>query len=99
MVMTDGTDDIQVEIRGQKLESVSNFVYLGSKLSRGNDLGPEVARRIGLAAAAFGLLRNPLWKNLRSTRKRSFKCTKQLSFQRCFMVQKRGLLSKRILRN
>jgi hypothetical protein len=61
-VMTDGIDDIQVEIRGQKLESVSNFVYLGSKLSRGNDLGPEVARRIGLAAAAFGLLRKPLWK-------------------------------------
>ena len=61
-VMTDGIDDIQVEIRGQKLESVSNFVYLGRKLSRGNDLGPEVARRIGLAAAAFGLLRKPLWK-------------------------------------
>ena len=61
-VMTDGIDDIQVEIRGQKLESVSKFVYLGSKLSRGNYLGPEVARRIGLAAAAFGLLRKPLWK-------------------------------------
>ena len=61
-VMTDGTDDIQVEIRGQKLESVSTLVYLGSKLSLGNDLGPEVARRIGLAAAAFGLLRKPLWK-------------------------------------
>ncbi|MGA9039530.1 MAG: hypothetical protein WB421_03260 [Terriglobales bacterium] len=60
--MTDGTDDIRVVIRGQQLELVSNFVYLGSKLSRGNDLGPEISRRTGLAAAAFGMLRKPLWK-------------------------------------
>ena len=61
-VLVDGSDDIRVVIRGQELECVSNFVYLGSKLSRRNDLGPEIVRRIGLAASSFGLLKKPLWK-------------------------------------
>ena len=61
-VMVDGADDIQITLRGQCLESVTSFVYLGSKPSRGNDLGPEIARRVSLAATAFGLLKKPLWK-------------------------------------
>ena len=66
-VLADGSDDIRIVIRGQELECVSSFVYLGSKLSRRNDLGPEIVRRIGLAASSIGLLKKFYGKSRKST--------------------------------
>ena len=47
----------------RELKEVSSFRYLGSVLSDYCDLGEEVQRRIGLAAASFGKLSNRIFHN------------------------------------
>ncbi len=45
--------DLQLKIYGKTVENVSEFVYLGHKLSRANDGHAAVQHRIGLGWAAF----------------------------------------------
>ena len=48
-------------IDGNVLEVVENFVYLGSTVSAGGDVGDEIDRRIAKARVAFANLRH-LWR-------------------------------------
>ncbi len=45
--------DLRLKIYGKEIETVSEFVYLGHKLSRTNDGNVAVQHRIGLGWAAF----------------------------------------------
>ena len=60
-IMSVGYDKCEISLNGNILEEVSNFVYLGSKISKQIAASDEVTSRIGKAAAAFGKLRRPLW--------------------------------------
>ena len=53
-LMTNNTSGINTEIKvnGQKLETVTNFKYLGSDITDGGST-PEILSRIAQATAAF----------------------------------------------
>ncbi|XP_047481685.1 uncharacterized protein LOC125034088 [Penaeus chinensis] len=49
-------------VKGQKLQAVDSFTYLGSTLSRAVNIGAEVINRIAKASSAFGRLRENFWE-------------------------------------
>jgi hypothetical protein len=51
-----------VTVRGQNLEAVEQFTYLGSTLSRAANIDAEINNRIAKASAAFGRLRENVWE-------------------------------------
>ena len=51
--------DQRINIDGQELEHVGEFVFLGSVLP---DSSAHIKRRIALASAAFGRLKEAIWK-------------------------------------
>jgi hypothetical protein len=51
-----------VQLDGQALERVEQFVHLGSEVDGGGSVAHEVRRRIGMAQSAFMGLKNVLWK-------------------------------------
>lgn len=58
----EGKGDIQVTIRGEKVEVVNHAKYLGSILSEDNSMDREVANRISSAAHSFKKL-DSIWKD------------------------------------
>ena len=50
-----------ITVKGQRLQVVDKFTYLGSTLSRVVHIDDEVNARIAKASAAFGLLRGSIW--------------------------------------
>ena len=48
-------------MKGQRLQVVDKFTYLGSTLSRVVHIDDEVNARIAKASAAFGRLRGNIW--------------------------------------
>src|SRR5579875_3925032 len=52
-----------VMIRGDRVETVEDFVYLSSKLCHDGSLDKEVSHRMGRAAANFHKFRKVLWDN------------------------------------
>ena len=50
-----------IRVKGQRLQVVDNFTYLGSTLSRVVHIDDEVNARIAKASAAFGRLRGSIW--------------------------------------
>ena len=48
-------------MKGQRLQEVDKFTYLGSTLSRVMHIDDEVNARIAKASAAFGRLRDSVW--------------------------------------
>ena len=48
-------------VKGQRLQVVDKFSYLGSTLSRVVHIDDEVSARIAKASAAFGRLRGSVW--------------------------------------
>ena len=50
-----------VTVKGQRLQVVDKFTYLGSTLSRVGHIDDEVNARIAKASAAFGRLRGSIW--------------------------------------
>ena len=50
-----------ITVKGQRLQVVDKFTYLGSTLSRVVHIGDEVNARIAKASAAFGRLRGSIW--------------------------------------
>ena len=48
-------------MKGQRLQVVDKFTYLGSTLSRVVHIDDEVSARIAKASAAFGRLRGSIW--------------------------------------
>ena len=53
---------VPVFLRGQHLEDVDNFVYLGSSINESNNVDAELRRRLALAASAFAKL-SKVWRN------------------------------------
>jgi len=51
-----------IHVKGQKLQAVDNFTYLGSTLSRQVTIDVEVTKRIAKASSAFGRLRKQVWE-------------------------------------
>ena len=50
-----------IAVKGQRLQVVDKFTYLGSALSRVVHIDHEVNARIAKASAAFGRLRGSIW--------------------------------------
>ena len=50
-----------ITVKGQRLQVVDKFTYLGSTLSRVMHIDDEVNTRIAKASAAFGRLRGSIW--------------------------------------
>ena len=50
-----------ISVKGQRLQMVDKFTYLGSTLSRVVHIDDEVNARIAKASAAFGRLRGSIW--------------------------------------
>ena len=50
-----------ITVKGQRLQVVDNFTYVGSKLSRVVHIDDEVSAKIAKASAAFGQLRGSIW--------------------------------------
>ena len=50
-----------ITVKGQRLQVVDEFTYLGSTLSRVVHIDDEVNARIAKASAAFGRLRGSVW--------------------------------------
>ena len=50
-----------ITVKGQRLQVVDKFTYLGSTLSRVVHIDDEVNARIAKASAAFGRLRESIW--------------------------------------
>ena len=53
---------IEIKLEGEKLEQVTEFVYLGGLITEDAKCTKDVKRRIGLASAMFGQLRK-IWKS------------------------------------
>ena len=51
----------RINVNGAELQTVENFTYLGSTLSRNTRIDDEVARRISKASQAFGRLQASVW--------------------------------------
>ena len=51
-----------ITVKGQTLQAVDKFTYLGSTLSRDVSVDAEVNNRIAKASAAFGRLRGNVWE-------------------------------------
>uniref|UniRef100_A0A8C7WPE7 Reverse transcriptase domain-containing protein n=1 Tax=Oryzias sinensis TaxID=183150 RepID=A0A8C7WPE7_9TELE len=51
-----------ITVKGQRLQDVENFTYLGSTLSRNTNIDAEVNNRIAKASSAFGRLRKSVWE-------------------------------------
>ncbi len=49
-------------MKGQRLQAVDNFTYLGSSLFRVVNIDNEVNNRIAKASSAFGRLRANVWE-------------------------------------
>ena len=53
--------ELTIAVKGQRLQMVDKFTYLGSTLSRVMHIDDEVNARIAKAGAAFGRLRGNVW--------------------------------------
>ena len=53
-------------VKGQQLQVVDKFTYLGSTLSRLVHIDDEVSARIAKASTAFGWLRGSIWDRMES---------------------------------
>jgi hypothetical protein len=59
MVMTkEARQDIQITIDNEKLEVVSQYIYLGSLFTEDNDCSKEIQRRIGIASGTLGTMKH-----------------------------------------
>ena len=51
-----------ITVKGQRLQAVENFTYLGSTLSRSANIEAEVINRVAKASRAFGRLKRSVWE-------------------------------------
>ena len=54
--------DPTISVKGQKVQTVDKFTYLGSTLSRNMLIDDEVDARIAKASTTFGRLRKNVWE-------------------------------------
>lgn len=53
-------------MKGQRLQAVESFTYLGSTLSRYANIDAEVTNRIAKSISAFGRLKKSVWERLQT---------------------------------
>ena len=53
-----------IMVKGQNLQAVDNFTYLGSTLSKVVHIDTEVNNRIAMASVTFGRLRENVWERI-----------------------------------
>ena len=62
VMTTAGNGKVNIKINNEEIESVQDFIFLGSKIVRNGESGPEIKRRITLGRnAMLGL--EKLWKS------------------------------------
>ena len=57
------TDQAEIMVDGTRLNSVPEFTYLGSTISKDGRIDAEIQKRMAKASASFGRLRQCLWNN------------------------------------
>ena len=57
------TDEAEIMVDGTRLNSVPEFTYLGSTISKDVRIDAEIQKRMAKASASFGRLRQRLWNN------------------------------------
>ena len=55
-----------ITVKGQRLQAVENFTYLGSTLSRSANIDAEVTNCIAKSSSAFGRLKKSVWERRRT---------------------------------
>ena len=53
---------ITIDVDGEQLENVNNFVYLGSRIDADGKSSPDIRRRIAIAISKLNTMA-PLWKS------------------------------------
>jgi len=66
-----GTQPPAIEVDGNTVDSVDNFIYLDSVLSSDGYSCPDINRRIGLASSVMSALSH-IWKNQRLSHKNPY---------------------------
>ncbi|RWS03634.1 Reverse transcriptase (RNA-dependent DNA polymerase)-like protein, partial [Dinothrombium tinctorium] len=62
VMTTAGNGTVHIKIDNEELESVQDFIFLGSKIDRNGESGPEIRRRIALGRSAMqGMAK--IWKS------------------------------------
>ena len=56
-------DSLPVQLDEGEIDTVDNFTYLGSNISRDGEMRGEVVVRLGKASKAFGCLRSAIFQN------------------------------------
>ena len=51
-----------ITVKGQRLQAVENFTYIGSTLSRSANIDAEVTNRIAKTSSTFGKLKKSVWE-------------------------------------
>ena len=69
-----------ITVKGQRLQAVDKFTYLGCTLSRVVNIDDEVNVRIAKASATFGLLRGSIWDRSAQRKVRAKASPTELSF-------------------
>jgi len=94
-VMVFKCDMVQINpiivVAGEQLETVSEFIYLGTLLTSNNDCTPEIRQRINLASQTVGMLKS-LWASSELTTKTKLALMTSSVFHGYFMPQKHGPL-------
>ena len=57
------TQEMDILVDGQKLNSVPEFTYLGSTVTKDGRIDAEIQKRMAKASTSFGRLRQRLWNN------------------------------------
>ena len=65
-----------ITVKGQRLQAVENFTYLGSTLSRSASINAEVTNHIAKASSAFGTLKKSVWERRRISHRTKVKVYK-----------------------
>ena len=58
------TNETKIKLRGEEVERVEEFQYLGSVLSVNGTSDSDIRRRVGLGTMRFMSLRRPVWQRL-----------------------------------
>ena len=75
MTISKEQQDLQITVRGNKLEQVKEFVYLGGQISQDGRCQSDIKRRVGLTWAVFNKLAN-IW-NCHNLTLKSCRCLSQ----------------------
>ena len=89
--LAEDCDRDSIETDGGEIESVKEFLYLGSVMADSGRMDIDVERRISQASRAFGVLRKAVFLDKNLTLSRRQRYTRHVSYQFYFMDLNAGL--------